>query len=116
VGIAFHPYLRVSFGVMDALRAYLNSLSTPAQVDFARRCGTSIGYLRKALSKGTALSESLCINIERESKQAVNCESLRPAGVDWAYIRSAPAPRFAENTPANGADVCMAHAAIREGA
>lgn len=81
---------------MDELRAYLNSLSTADQAGFARRCGTSIGYLRKALSKRTALSEGLCINIERESRQRVRCESLRPIGVDWAYIRTAPRPELAD--------------------
>ncbi|MDM0090290.1 YdaS family helix-turn-helix protein [Variovorax sp. J22G40] len=72
---------------MKQLRAYLNSLSTTDQAAFARRCGTTVGYLRKALSAGSALSEGLCINIERESKQQVRCEFLRPTGVDWAYIR-----------------------------
>lgn len=54
---------------------------------FCDRCGTSEGYLRKAVSAGQKLGESLCINIERESRRAVTCEELRP-DVDWAYIRS----------------------------
>ena len=71
---------------MDKLRAYINSLSPQEQQGFAERCGTSIGYLRKALSVKPNLSESLCINIERESSGAVTCEELRP-DVDWAYLR-----------------------------
>lgn len=68
------------------LRTYLNSLSLSEQVDFARRCKTSLGYLRKALSAGQKLGESLCINIERESGASVTCEDLRP-DVDWGYLR-----------------------------
>lgn len=71
---------------MDQLRAYLNSLSPGDQAAFATRCGTSLGYLRKALSKGQALGEKLCINVERESDRAVLCEQLR-GDVDWAYMR-----------------------------
>lgn len=72
---------------MDQLRAYLNSLSPSEQAEFALRSGTSIGYLRKALSKGQLLGEGLCINLERESGRRVTCEALRPVGVDWAYLR-----------------------------
>ncbi|WP_167760118.1 hypothetical protein [Paraburkholderia pallida] len=46
---------------MDKLLAYLNSLSPDAQRDFARRCGTTIGYLRKAISAGQKLGLELCI-------------------------------------------------------
>lgn len=35
---------------MEELRLYLNSLSLEEQREFATKCGTSIGYLRKALS------------------------------------------------------------------
>lgn len=71
---------------MDELISYLNSLGTDEQRDFADRCGTSVGYIRKACSVGQKLGESLCINFERESKGAVRCEQLR-TDVDWAYIR-----------------------------
>lgn len=74
---------------MDKLRAYLNSLSTDDQYFFARRCGTTIGYLRKALSVGATrrLGTDICIALERESKGAVRCEDLRP-DVNWEYVRS----------------------------
>ncbi len=72
--------------VMDKLLALLNSLSTADQRDFASRCGTTVGYLRKAISTGQQLGESLCINIDRESGGVVRCEDLAPA-VDWAYLR-----------------------------
>lgn len=72
---------------MEKLRAYLNSLSTEAQADFAEKCGTTIGYLRKVLSTGAAIGEGLCINIDRESAGKVLCEDLR-SDVDWKYLRS----------------------------
>lgn len=89
---------------MNELRAYLNSLPPCEQAMYARRCGTSVGYLRKALSKGQTLGESLCINLERESKRAVTCEQLR-ADVDWGYLRGTSrcdAPTGLEGEAVNG--------------
>lgn len=71
---------------MDELLAYINSLSPVERDAYANRCGTSIGYLRKAASVGQPLRESLCIELERESGAVVRCERLRP-DVDWSYIR-----------------------------
>ncbi|MEW5680422.1 transcriptional regulator [Comamonas kerstersii] len=76
---------------MQTLLNYLNGLGKADRASFVERCGTSEGYLRKAISKGQQLGEKLCIAIERESKRAVTCEELRP-DVDWAYLRdSTPA-------------------------
>ena len=75
---------------MDRLRAYLNSLAADAQRDFAARCGTTLGYLRKAISAGQQLGESLCINIDCESGGVVCCEDLRP-DVNWAHLRNSVA-------------------------
>lgn len=72
---------------MDTLRAYLSSLSPAEQLAYAKRCGTSIGYLRKAISKGQRLGTTLCINLDRESGRAVRLEELRP-DPDWDYVRS----------------------------
>lgn len=82
---------------MDKLLAYLNSLSPAAQRDFARRCGTTIGYLRKAISTGQRLGLELCINIDRESAGVVRCEYLAPY-VDWAYVRNS-AQSIADSAP-----------------
>jgi len=65
------------------LRAFLNSLRPAEQADFARRCNTSIAYLRKALSAGQLLRVALCVDIERESCRAVTRQELRP---DWAQL------------------------------
>ncbi len=51
---------------MEELRIFLNSLSSDEQRMFACECGTSIGYLRKALSKGQVLGASLCVLIAGE--------------------------------------------------
>ncbi|HCC80405.1 MAG TPA: Cro/Cl family transcriptional regulator [Methylophaga sp.] len=75
---------------MKELIAYLNQLEPDQRVDFCTRCGTSVGYIRKASSIGQRLGESLCINIERESNQLIRCETLRP-DVDWGYIRNTAA-------------------------
>jgi DNA-binding transcriptional regulator YdaS (Cro superfamily) len=71
---------------MEALRDYLKTLSPDEQEAFAKRCGTSLNYLRKALSTKQQFGESLVIDMERESGQAVRCEQIRP-DVDWAYLR-----------------------------
>jgi DNA-binding transcriptional regulator YdaS (Cro superfamily) len=73
---------------MQPLLDFLNGLTPEARDAFADRCGTTIGYLRKAISTKQLLGEALCINIERESRGLVRCEQLRPTGVDWAYLRS----------------------------
>jgi DNA-binding transcriptional regulator YdaS (Cro superfamily) len=78
--------------IMKKLHSYLNNLDPADQANFAQRCGTSVGYLRKAISKGQRIGEALCINLERESAGVIPCEDTRP-DVDWAYLRgTAPAP------------------------
>jgi len=72
---------------MDKLRQYLNSLSPSDQAAYALRCGTTIGYLRKALSLRQRLGLDLCISLDRESCREVPCELLR-SDVDWAYLLS----------------------------
>lgn len=72
---------------MKTLRKYLNSLSTAEQSDFAARCKTSVGYLRKAISKQQRFDVVLAVAIDRESGGVVRCGDLRP-DVDWDYLRS----------------------------
>lgn len=75
---------------MKNLLSFLNGLPVSEQAAFAARCGTTVGYLRKACSKGQKLGESLVINLERESGGRLRCEDLRE-DVDWAYIRASAA-------------------------
>ncbi|KQO23478.1 YdaS family helix-turn-helix protein [Acidovorax sp. Leaf78] len=87
---------------MKPLLDYLNSLPVAEQATFAQRCGTTVGYLRKAVSVGQRLKAEVCINIERESAGRVMCEFLRPE-VDWRYLRE---------TGKDGAQCAQAPAAI----
>jgi hypothetical protein len=63
---------------MDTLRAYLTTLSTADQADYALRCGTSIGYLRKAISKGQRFDGGLVRQLHVQSQGAVSLTELRP--------------------------------------
>lgn len=69
---------------MEALREYLNSLSSADQASFAAACGTTIGYLRKAISTKQALSPVVCSLAERHSHGAARRWDLRPE--DWHLI------------------------------
>ena len=73
---------------MEKLRSYLKSLSTPEKEEFAKRCGTSLGYLRKAISLNNRFDAKLCIALEIQSNGAVRCEDVRP-DVAWNVIRAA---------------------------
>jgi len=73
---------------MNKLKTFLKTLNSDEQEQFAIRCGTSIKYLRKAMSEGTTFKTQLAINIERESLRAVTVEDLNP-DADWAFIRQA---------------------------
>ncbi|OVE46711.1 hypothetical protein CBW21_17595 [Chromobacterium violaceum] len=65
------------------LRTHLNHMDRGEQADFANRCGTTIGYLRKALSTGQLIGPAICVSIERESLGAVTRKELRH---DWKMI------------------------------
>ncbi len=84
---------------MNPVLKYLNSLPVLEQAAFAARCGTSVGYLRKACSKKQRLGESLCINLERESGRVLTVEQLRP-DADWAYVRNSTAVQAISAQPA----------------
>jgi len=71
---------------MKIILTYLASLPAQERDAFAQRCGTTVGYLRKAVSAGQRLGESLCMHIERESGGAITCEDLR-TDVPWEVLR-----------------------------
>lgn len=55
---------------------------------FAQRCGCTLQHLRFVAYEAKTPSETLAINIERESGGAVTVEELRPdLAPQWAYIR-----------------------------
>ncbi len=69
---------------MDKLRKFLNSLNRTEQDAFAALVGTSIGYLRKAISTGATPRPELCVAIERAASGVVTRRDLRPH--DWRMI------------------------------
>lgn len=69
---------------METLRSYLNALSISMQRDFATKCGTSVEYLRKAISTKQKLGAALSVQIEVNSQSAVMRKDLHPE--DWFKI------------------------------
>jgi hypothetical protein len=63
---------------MEKLREYLNSLPIEKQHDYAKKCGTTIGYLRKALSERPRMDGALCRLLDENSSGIVPRASLRP--------------------------------------
>ena len=68
---------------MDKLREFLNGKPKLEQAEFAKRCGTTIGYLRKAINKKQELGAELSVSIERESFGLVTRIDLHPE--NWRY-------------------------------
>lgn len=66
---------------------YLNAFSVEDQEQFARRCGTTIGYMRLVAYGNRTCREKLAINIDRESGGIVSLQTLRP-DVDWDHVRA----------------------------
>lgn len=69
---------------MDKLKKYINGLSREEQDQFAALCGTTIGYLRRAMSGGVQFEPERCADIEKASGGAVTRKDLRPN--DWHRI------------------------------
>ncbi len=68
---------------MEKLLQYINALPPSERDLFAGRCGTSLSYLRKAVSLGQTLGPALCVSIERASGGTVRRADLRS---DWQLI------------------------------
>lgn len=70
------------------LREYLRALSSQdgAQEAFASKCGTSLNYLRKAMSKGSRMDVKLVELIVINSGFVVPPEELRP-DVEWPVFQ-----------------------------
>lgn len=71
---------------MDELRKYLKSLGKIEEREaYAARAGTTLGYLRKAMSIGQRkLTPKTCVLLEKESGGMVTRQNLRPD--DWKDI------------------------------
>lgn len=71
-------YLLVKSQPMDTLRTYLGTLAPDDQAAFAVKAGTTIGYLRKALSKRTRFDGALARRLDEQSGGQVSRSELRP--------------------------------------
>lgn len=71
-----------SSGLLD----FINDQAPDNQVDFARRCGTTIGYMRLIAYGKRRCGESLAINIDRETGGTISMQTLRP-DVEWGHVR-----------------------------
>ena len=69
---------------MQELVQYINTLSKDEQTVFAQRCGTTVGYIRKAASTGQSMNAKTCVLIERESGGKVTRLHMCPN--DWRDI------------------------------
>lgn len=63
---------------METLRRYLSTLTPDEQRSYAERSGTTIGYLRKALSTKPNLDGALVRSLWENSGRAVSLHELRP--------------------------------------
>lgn len=66
---------------MEELLKLINQMPILERDLFAKKIGTSIGYLRKVASSGLNLGTALCVRIEQETQGAVSRKMLRPN--DW---------------------------------
>jgi hypothetical protein len=62
---------------MDTLRTYLATLTPAEQAAYALRAGTTINYLRKAMSKGQRFDGALVRQLHLLSDGAVGLTDLR---------------------------------------
>jgi hypothetical protein len=76
---------------METLRAYLSTLPPSDQAEYAKRCGTTIGYLRKALSTKPRLDGALVRQLDEQSDGQVSRYDLRPDIFGDAPVRRASA-------------------------
>lgn len=63
---------------MKNLRAYLNSLHQADREAYAVACGTTVNYLRKAISVGSQFDGALARLLDENSGGVVKKAELRP--------------------------------------
>lgn len=63
---------------METLKNFLNSLTKEQQALYAKRCGTSVAYLKKAIYNKPKMDGALCLRLENESYGQVKKQDLRP--------------------------------------
>jgi|GEM_PF-943444 len=86
---------------MNPLRAYLNVLSFDEQCAYAKRAGTTINYLRKALSTGQKFGGVIARGLDEASGGCVSKHVLRPDIFGESPAAASPA---AASAPAASAE------------
>lgn len=66
------------------LKSYLRGVPIDEREEFARRCGTTLNFLRLVAYRNKTPNAELCIGIARETRGAVPVTELRP-DLDWAW-------------------------------
>lgn len=89
---------------MHEILDYLRTLPADERERFAARCGTTVGYLRKAVSAKQQIGVDLCIGLERESGGVLRCERLYPS-LDWEYLRRSAVTTKPATNPASAVEV-----------
>lgn len=65
---------------MDNFIKYFNSMTADERESFARKCGTSVGYIRKIISlRGKSFfGPKMCLKFKRASGGLIDPRELRP--------------------------------------
>jgi len=63
---------------MNSLRDYMRTLPPEGKIDFARRAGTTLGYLKKCISAQLSFGPKLALRLEAASGGVVSRHALRP--------------------------------------
>lgn len=74
------------------LRAHLRTLDVREQVEFAKNCGTTLGYLRKFLSRGGRMDVSTVSRLVANSHGKIPADELR-ADVNWSVFEKRRRPK-----------------------
>jgi len=74
---------------MEALKIFMAGLSPKEKVAFAEQCGTTLNYLRKAMSTKSVFGPEICVLIETHSGGVVSRKSLNPESWDriWPELK-----------------------------
>ena len=107
-------YHLVKSSPMETLRTYLSTLAPEQQAMFAIKAGTTIGYLRKAMSKRHRFDGALARRLDEHSGGLVSRSELRPDIFDPPATTSPrTAYRSAPGDIATAIDCRMSKRALR---
>jgi hypothetical protein len=68
------------------IRDYIKDMSKEQRMEFAKRCGTSLGHLQNVAYGYKPCNPELAMAVEEETDHAVKVETIAP-GCRWHVIR-----------------------------